>query len=203
VVPAGNPDNVCYDVVGKHLCLNLKALGFRSGEYCGCKIVSFVTREDPNGSTGNVYSNVHDKNGNISEKIEKYYAGIFGKPTQYEATPAKKYSTFIGNSKDKSIYGTGGYSSEKSNGTFKYSPNKSFAEGGCPSIDIQYDKIEVDPGCEVRNGATVWVKVSDTNTPKEDWVEGTPWVKTENGWKEADSLYVKTENSKTGWKESD
>ena len=109
------------------------------------------------------------------------------------------YQNIIKNT-DKSLYGDSGYSSQRdTDGNPIYSPNKSFAEGGCPSID-KYDYIESLTDCEVRNGAIVWVKVSDAPN---DWVEGTPWVKTENGWKEADSLHVKTDNSATGWKESD
>ncbi len=51
--------------------------------------------------------------------------------------------------------------------------------------------------CTLFNSAIVWVKTGTGNT---DWVEGVPWVKTESGWTEAESVHVKQTSST--WKES-
>jgi hypothetical protein len=197
----------CFEVSSKYIKLDLKALGFESGDYCGCRVYSFV--EHP--TKGNLYSETSEYENSSYADI---YKSITTEPLDYalEYTLGSSTRIYGAVNDDKSLYGiTNSYSTEKVNGKLTYSPDKSFAEGGCPALvgsnpndkKLGYDYNQSLDDCEVRNGATVWVKVSDTNTPKEDWVEGTPWVKTENGWKEADSLYVKTENSKTGWKESD
>lgn len=193
----------CYEMQSKYFTLNLKELGFKSGDYCGCRIVSFIDRwsrqiySDSVGTDSAFYTNLTSEPGNY----EITHAEGFADPFIKTAFSYNNNANIIEN-KDKSLYGDGGYSSQRdTDGNPIYSPNKSFAEGGCPSID-KYDYIESLTDCEVRNGAIVWVKISDTGK-SDDWVEGTPWVKTENGWKEADSLHVKTENSATGWKESD
>ncbi len=190
----GNIDNVpCFEMQAKYLTLNLKELGFKSGDYCGCKIYSFINR------WGRIYSEV--------DLTSDFYKNLTKEPGNYEITPSDpfKLTSFNYNNNkniientDKSLYGSKGYVNDYE--------DISFADGGCPALEgsngekIGYDYNESLDDCEVRNGATVWVKVSDEPN---DWVEGTPWIKTENGWKEADSLHVKTDNSATGWKESD
>jgi hypothetical protein len=188
----------CFEMQSKYLTLNLKELGFKSGDYCGCRISSFI---DYWGRL--IYSDGVDKD-------SAFYKNLTKEPGNYKITPVGPFTKTafsynnnanIVENTDKSLYGTGGYIED-------YPNDKSFAEGGCPALEgpngekIGYDYNESLTDCEVRNGAIVWVKISDTGK-SDDWVEGTPWVKTDKGWKEADSLHVKTDNSATGWKESD
>lgn len=50
-------------------------------------------------------------------------------------------------------------------------------------------------------GGTVWVRVpTDTVGRAPAWVEGIVYIKTSDGWKEAEAVYVKTSG---GWKESE
>lgn len=54
--------------------------------------------------------------------------------------------------------------------------------------------------CELFNSAVVWVKTDVYPAVNAGWQEGIPYVKTSDGWKEAESVHVK--NSSTTWKES-
>jgi hypothetical protein len=54
--------------------------------------------------------------------------------------------------------------------------------------------------CELFNSAVVWVKTDVYPDVNAGWQEGIPYVKTSDGWKEAESVHVK--NSSTTWKES-
>lgn len=54
--------------------------------------------------------------------------------------------------------------------------------------------------CTLHNSAVVWVKTDVDPTVNAGWQEGIPYVKTSDGWKEAESVHVK--NSSTTWKES-
>lgn len=181
-------DIPCFEMQAKYLTLNLKELGFKSGDYCGCRIISFI-----NFYGILIYSDV--------DEDSAFYKNLTKKPSNYIITPSNPFTNNISSvtNTDKNLYGSGGYIEDFPN-------DKSFAEGGCPALEgpdgekIGYDYNQSLTDCEVRNGAIVWVKVSDE---PDDWVEGTPWVKTEDGWKEADSLHVKADNSATGWKESD
>jgi len=65
--------------------------------------------------------------------------------------------------------------------------------------DINY-LVNTDPEnglteCILHNSATIWIK-----TAKDTWTEGVPYVKTSDGWKEAEGVYIKT--SDTEWSEA-
>lgn len=60
---------------------------------------------------------------------------------------------------------------------------------------IHYSDDDLQLSCELRNSAVIWIK-----TAKDTWTEGVPYVKTSDGWKEAEGVYIKT--SDTEWSES-
>lgn len=189
-----------FDTESDHFSIIPKNFGLASGDIVVCKIFSYINiykrsktgdTYDPDSLITRIYSNNPELpndlklEGVINKSNNKDYITLLNAPT--DTTGTNKYTGAAGEAL---------YSDE-----YKAFPStRSFIDGGRPMLDDGYDKAIING--YLRGNGTVWVKISDTGK-SDDWVEGTPWVKTNEGWKEADSLHVKTDNSATGWKESD
>lgn len=182
-----------FELEDDHISIIPKNFELSSGDVVYCQIISYITPVKRDRNVGGsltttplstrIYSNANEddevfnnfKGINLEQKAGTITVGGITIKTDSEGLEALYSSTYD-----------------------NFDPNKSFIDGGRPSINDDYDITEIST--ELKGNGTVWVKVSDTPN---DWVEGTPWVKTDKGWKEADSLHVKTDSSTTGWKESD
>jgi hypothetical protein len=197
--------NNMIEVYANEYSIQPKELGFESGDLCGCKVIAFDKYEAKK-ITPETDGMIIYKTGKVaSDEVITNPKSLYGVTSNQYSYNYYKSTTANATLKQEAGQEAGLYNMKLSG----FSGDVSFADGGRPALvgpndeKIGYD-YNASEACEVRNGAIVWVKVSDTNNSEDDWVEGTPWVKTENGWKEADSLYVKTNNnSTTGWKESD
>lgn len=189
-----------FDTESDHFSIIPKNFGLASGDIVVCKIFSYINiykrsktgdTYDPDSLITRIYSNNPELpndlklEGVINKSNNKDYITLLN--AQTDTTGTNKYTGTAGEAL---------YSDE-----YKAFPStRSFIDGGRPMLDDGYDKAIING--YLRGNGTVWVKISDTGK-SDDWIEGTPWVKTNEGWKEADSLHVKTDNSATGWKESE
>lgn len=199
VLNNSNSNNMI-DVYANKYSIQPKELGFESGDFCGCKVIAFdnyeAKRITPENGIMTIYKSGKVTSDDVSLESRTLY-GVTSDQYSYNYYKSAEATATVNQE-------AGLYDMELSEFPENYG-DISFADGGRPALKGPtgetkgYDYNEAD-ACEVRNGAIVWVKISDTNNPEDDWKEGTPWVKTNEGWKEADSLHVKTN---TGWKESD